>query len=143
VSARASQPPTRRAPVPAGHLLAIAIGAAAGGYLRVGLSLSSFTGSAASWPWVTFSVNLAGTFVLACTVAFLHARGRSASVYRPLIGVGFCGALTTFSTLQLEVFRMLRADHWLLACGYAGASVLAGLAVAFAGLALGSRSRSA
>jgi fluoride exporter len=129
--------------VPAGHLVAIAIGAAAGGYLRVGLSLSPWTGSAASWPWITFSVNLAGTFVLACTVALLHARGRSASVYRPLIGVGFCGALTTFSTLQLEVFRMLRADHWLLAGSYVAASVLAGLAVAFAGVALGSRGRSA
>jgi CrcB protein len=129
--------------VPARHLLAIAVGAAAGGYLRVGLALSPWTGSSGSWPWITFSVNLAGTFVLACAVALLSARGRSASIFRPLIGVGFCGALTTFSTLQLEVFRMLRADHWLLAGGYLSASVLAGLAVAFAGVAVGSHGRSA
>jgi CrcB protein len=139
VSTRVSQP----APVPARHLLAIAVWAAAGGYLRVGLALSPWTGSAGSWPWITFAVNLAGTFVLACTVAFLSARGRTTGIYRPLIGVGLCGALTTFSTLQLEVFRMGRADHWVLAGGYLSASVLAGLAVAYAGVAVGGRGRPA
>lgn len=130
-------------PSAAQRSLAIAIGGAAGGYLRVGLSLSAYTGSSGSWPWVTFAVNLAGTFVLAFTIALLHARGRSASLYRPLVGVGFCGALTTFSTLQLEVFRMLRADHWLLAGSYLSASVLAGLLAALCGISLANRGRSA
>jgi CrcB protein len=124
---------------PARVYVAIALGGAAGGYLRVGLSLLPWAGSSASWPWVTFAVNVAGTFVLALTVALLRARGQSTSLLRPLIGVGFCGALTTFSTLQLEVFRMLRADEWLLAVGYLSSSVLAGLAAASVGLALAGR----
>jgi CrcB protein len=120
-------------------LAAVALGGVAGGYLRVGLSLLPGTGSAGSWPWITFAVNLAGTFVLALTVSLLHERGRSARIWRQLVGTGFCGALTTFSTLQLEVFRMLRADHLALASGYLAASVLAGLATAFAGIVLGRR----
>jgi fluoride exporter len=118
-------------------LLAVALGGAVGGYLRVALSLLPGTGSSGSWPWITFAVNIAGTFVLALTLSLLAARGRSASLWRPLVGTGFCGALTTFSTLQLEAFRMLRADHWALAAGYLAASVLVGAAVAFAGIALG------
>jgi CrcB protein len=143
VSEHASQPAAQRVPSAAPFSLAIAIGGAAGGYLRVGLSLLPWTGSSSSWPWITFAVNVAGTFVLALTVAVLQARGRSSSLLRPLIGVGFCGALTTFSTLQLEVFRMLRADHWLLAGSYLSASVLAGMLVAFAGIAIANRGRSA
>ena len=128
-------------PVAASLYVAIALGGAAGGYLRVGLSLLPWTGSSTSWPWITFAVNVGGTFVLALTIAILHARGRSASVWPSLIGVGFCGALTTFSTLQLEVFRMLRADGWLLAGCYLSASIVAGVAVAYAGFALGARAR--
>jgi CrcB protein len=138
-----AQPLSRRVPSPAQRSLAVAIGGATGGYLRVGLSLLPYTGSSGSWPWITFAVNLAGTFVLAGTVALLHARGRSASLYRPLIGAGFCGALTTFSTLQLEVFRMLRADHWTLAGSYLAVSVIAGLLVALGGVSLANRARTA
>ena len=127
----------------AGHRLApyvaVAAGAVAGGYLRVGSSLLPGTGSPSSWPWITLAVNIAGTLVLACTVSLLLARGRPASLLRPLIGTGFCGALTTFSTLQLEVFRMLRAGHWALAIGYLGTSVVAGYAALLAGSALGRR----
>jgi CrcB protein len=118
-------------------VVAIALGGAAGGYLRVGASLLPGTGSSGSWPWITFAVNIAGAFVLALTVALLRTRGRSDSLWRPLVGTGFCGALTTFSTLQLEVFRMLRADHVLLACAYLAASVLVGYGAIIAGLRLG------
>ena len=52
---------------------------------------------------------------------------------RPLLGTGLCGALTTFSTFQLELLHLLDRDRIVLAAGYAAASLLAG----FAGVALG------
>jgi CrcB protein len=45
---------------------------------------------------------------------------------RPLLGTGLCGALTTFSTMQLELLRMLDHRRAGLAFGYAAASVAAG-----------------
>jgi CrcB protein len=118
--------------------LAVALGGAAGGYLRVGMSFLPDTGSSGSWPWVTFAVNVAGTFVLALTVGLL---GRSPSLARPLIAVGFCGALTTFSTLQLELFRMLRAGSWALGAAYLAASLVAGVAALALGAAGSRRGR--
>lgn len=127
-------PPSSRSIV-----LVIAFGGAAGAYLRVGASYLPGTGSAGSWPWITFAVNVAGAFVLAVTVAALRERGRSTSLLRPLIGTGVCGALTTFSTLQLEAFHMLRAGNVALALAYLAASIVAGYGAIVAGIALGSR----
>lgn len=45
---------------------------------------------------------------------------------RPLVGTGFCGAFTTFSTMQLELVKMIDHHSYGLAVGYAGASVAAG-----------------
>ena len=75
------------------------------------------------WPWATFLVNVAGAFVLGLVIA------RGVRGYRrELLGAGFCGALTTFSTLQLELLGMLDAGRVALALAYAGASIAAGLA---------------
>jgi fluoride exporter len=45
---------------------------------------------------------------------------------RPLLGTGLCGALTTFSTMQIELLQTLDRGHLTLATDYAAASVAAG-----------------
>jgi CrcB protein len=107
-------------------LLAIFLGGAAGGLARAVLE-RQWPADGRSWPWVTFAVNVAGTAVLAYVVARLSDRRFA----RPMLGVGFCGALTTFSTLQLESLELAHRHHVVLAIAYAAGSIGAGLAVAY------------
>ena len=109
------------------ELAAIAFGGAAGALLRVALS-QSYTTSSASWPWVTFAVNIAGAILLGYFVTRLQERLPLSAYRRPLLGTGFCGALTTFSTMQLELLRMFDAHRYGLAAGYAAATIALGYA---------------
>jgi fluoride exporter len=85
------------------------------------------------WPWATFAVNVVGAFLLGYFVTRLQERLPLSAYRRPFLGTGLCGALTTFSTMQLELLRMLDGSHLALAAGYAAASLGAGfLAVAAA-----------
>ena len=54
----------------------------------------------------------------------------------PLLGIGFCGAYTTFSTMQIEILQMVDRQRWGLATGYAASSVLLGLLAIVAGTTL-------
>jgi CrcB protein len=114
------------------ELLAVFAGGAVGAVARalVGEALPHDPGT---WPWATFGVNVAGAFILGLLVTRLQERVPPSAYRRPLLGTGFCGALTTFSTFQVELLGMLDADRAGLAAAYAGASIAAGcLAVAAA-----------
>jgi CrcB protein len=78
------------------------------------------------WPWATFLVNVAGAFVLGYVTTRLQERLPLSAYRRPLLGTGFCGALTTFSTMQVEILQMLDAGRAGLAVAYALISVAAG-----------------
>jgi len=78
------------------------------------------------WPWATFIANIAGAFLLGYFATRLQERLPLSAYRRPFLGTGICGALTTFSTMQIELLRMLDADRIGLAIGYAGASILLG-----------------
>ena len=114
------------------ELVAIFAGGAAGALARAGLA-EAFPAAPGHWPWTTFCVNVAGAFMLGY-FATRHAERLPLTRYRrPFLGTGLCGALTTFSTVQVELLKMLDGRHYGLAAGYAGASIAAGfVAVALA-----------
>jgi len=115
------------------EVLAVALGGIVGALLRTALA-GWMPDAPDAWPWSTFIVNVAGAFVLGVAVTALHERRTFA---RRLLATGFCGALTTFSTMQLELLRMLDADALGLAATYLVVSVALGLACVAAGRGLG------
>jgi CrcB protein len=73
-------------------------------------------------------VNIVGAFLLGYFATRLQERLPLSSYRRPLLGTGVCGGLTTFSTMQVEIVKMLDARQYVLASVYAVVSVLAGYA---------------
>jgi fluoride exporter len=107
-------------------LLAIFVGGMVGALLRAALE-QAFPASGHGWPWATFAVNVLGTVLLAYFVTRLQERLPPSTYPRPFLGTGLCGALTTFSTLQIEVIALCRHGHAFLGVAYVAASVVAGL----------------
>jgi CrcB protein len=108
------------------ELAAIFAGGFAGAVARAEIAVALAPSSPAAWPWATFLVNVAGTALLGYGVTRLQERLPLSAYGRPFLGTGLCGALTTFSTMQLELLRMLDSGRTGLALGYAAASVAAG-----------------
>jgi fluoride exporter len=108
------------------ELAAVFAGGCAGALARALLG-EALPSDAGEWPWATFAANAGGTLLLGWLVTHLQERVPPSEYRRPLLGTGLCGALTTFSTLQLELLEMLDAGRAGLAAAYAGASLAAGL----------------
>jgi CrcB protein len=92
---------------------------------------------AAAFPWGTFVVN-----VLGCAALGLVAGGVSGAAgpewLLTLLGTGFCGALTTFSTFSFETVRLVEEGAARVAAAYLALSVALGLTVCAIAWALGS-----
>ena len=119
-------------------LAAIAAGGAIGGVCRYGLSQLIPTGGTGV-PWATFWTNVGGSFLLGLVVIAATERFSRSRYFRPFLATGLLGAFTTFSTLAVEIDLLLRGGRASTAAMYAAATLVAGLAGAWTGLALGRR----
>jgi CrcB protein len=120
--------------------LSILAGGAMGALARAGVG-QALPPRPGAWPWATFAVNVAGAFVLAWLTTRLSEMVAPTRYWRLLLGTGFCGALTTFSTFQVETIRLARDGYGGLALGYAIASIVAGMAAAVGATVLARRHR--
>jgi CrcB protein len=95
-----------------------------------------FPAEPGAFPWGTFVVNLSGAFLLALLLTLLVERLPSNDWARPLLGTGLVGAYTTFSTLALELDRLVAARRPAVATAYLLVSLAGGMVAAVTGVGL-------
>lgn len=138
-------------------ILYIAAGGALGALARFVVGGWVTTWAGVGFPWGTFAVNVTGSallgWVLAPMLASLLTPSRRAPAdvdgpgaavqraglsprMRALLGAGFCGGFTTFSTFDFEMLVLLQRGEYAIAATYATASVLLCIAAVAAGLRL-------
>lgn len=116
------------------RLAAIYLGGVLGALARVGLAEASPHGPG-NWPWGTFAVNMAGALALGYFAARLRDHPGD-SLAHPFLTTGICGTLTTFATLQLELFKMIEGGFLGIAAAYLGATLAVGYLCLLAGMML-------
>jgi CrcB protein len=116
------------------------LGGALGTYARYWLSRwISSQQWAEGFPFGTFIINVTGSFFLGfAAVVILERMPPDHEHLYLLFGTGFCGGYTTFSTFELETYRLVRDGSWLAALANVAGSVLAGFVGVLLGVALAS-----
>lgn len=113
----------------------VAAGGAVGAVARYAVTLL-VRPEPGAFPWHTFGVNVAGSFLLGLLVALLP-EGDAGERLRLLLGVGVLGGFTTYSAFSVDALTLAQQDQWLTAGAYVLGSVVAALAGVAAGYAAG------
>jgi fluoride exporter len=116
-------------------VLLVLVGGAIGAPLRYLTDLFVQSRHDSVFPWGTFAVNVVGSLVLGATAGAVATADGPAWVLT-LVGTGFCGALTTFSTFGFETVRLVEDGSVLEAALNVGASLVVGMAACVAGWSL-------
>ncbi len=116
------------------YYVAIALGGAAGAVSRFWLSslVESFNGS--GFPLGTFAVNVLGSFLIGVLFIVFAEKLHLVEQWRPILVVGFLGAMTTFSAFSLDALLLFEQGHYNTALFYIVSSVLLCLFAAFVGM---------
>ncbi len=113
------------------NVVMIIVGAMLGGGLRYAAEVALPTRTDHEVPRGTLLVNVVGSFVLGVVIVV------GAEPWRSLVGIGLCGALTTFSALSLQLDRLIEAHAWRSTALYALLTLVVGLGAAEMGIRLG------
>ena len=119
----------------------IAAGGVAGTFARFELA-NLIPTQRGSIPWATLMANTIGSFILGALLELLIQSGRDIGLRRRirlLIGTGFCGSLTTFSTFATETDLLIRGGHWGNALIYLLITTALGLTAVALGIEVASR----
>lgn len=89
-------------------------------------------------PWATFLANLLACMLLGILVMRLGSVGGPLELLYLLLGVGYCGALSTVATAALDVVNLVRRGAPVLGLGYVLFTIGTGMAALWLGLVIGS-----
>jgi CrcB protein len=123
------------------RVLLVAAGGALGSVARYQTGVWALRLLGPRTPWAgTFTVNVAGGFLMGLLVGLLAFRGGpDQDRWRLLLAVGVLGGFTTFSSFSLDAALMIQRRAWDAALGYAVASVALSISALFLGLAVARR----
>lgn len=93
----------------------VAMGGAVGSVLRfwVGGSVAERLGT--RFPYGTFAVNCTGSFLIGLVITLIAEHANVNPNWKYLIGIGFIGGYTTFSTFEYETFQSMQDGKMLIA----------------------------
>lgn len=117
-------------------LFLIFLGGALGTHLRYTVE-AAVPSTRDAWPLATFLINITGALILGALLEILQLSGPDAGWRRRVrlgAGTGLLGGFTTYSSFTTEAAMLADVHHYLIAFGYAVASVLLGVVAALAGM---------
>jgi fluoride exporter len=117
-------------------IAAVAAGGALGSVLRFLVSGWFLTRFGPGFPWGTFAVNISGSFAIGFVVQLATSRADFSPYLRLLLVPGILGGYTTFSAFAYETYGLGTAGFPIQSIAYAAGSVVAGVAAAYAGVAV-------
>ena len=117
-----------------GPYLIIFAGAGLGGAARHAVNLAAARLGLA-FPWGTFAVNVAGSFLMGVLAAWFASRTGAPQHMKLFLTTGVLGGFTTFSAFSLDAALMWERGAFVQMALYAGGSVVLAVAGLFAGMA--------
>jgi CrcB protein len=114
------------------RILVVALGGAFGSVFRYLLAAAIPGWIGRIYLWGTFSVNVAGSFLIGIAWAFFE-RHTLLINWKLFIIIGFLGGFTTYSSFSLEAINLFKSGQWKIAAAYITMTNIAAIAAAFTG----------
>jgi len=109
--------------------LAVFVGGGGGSVLRFAMSKAIVANEWLQGHWATLLINILASIVLVVIVDAYD--DKSKIMYLLLLGTGFCGGWSTFSTFSMETISLISAGRTIEAALYVSLSVILGVGAAF------------
>ncbi|WP_448549825.1 fluoride efflux transporter CrcB [Thalassotalea fusca] len=92
--------------------LLVALGGAFGASFRFYISQLMLNWLGKGFPFATLAVNISGSLIMGMLYGLIEQGVIEVGIYRTLIGIGFLGAFTTFSTFSLDTLLLFQQGEF-------------------------------